>query len=117
MKTLEGVVVSTKMLKTVVVSVTRKTVHPLYKKLLKRNKKYKVDTAGFEVAVGDRVRISKTRPISKEKHYKIMETLESHKDKKTAIIETQKKSESQKRSTPVGVSKKSSASVVSRRRK
>lgn len=80
METLEGVVVSVKMLKTAVVEVARKTAHPLYKKLLKRSKKYKVDTTGFEVAVGDRVRISKTRPISKEKHFKIIEKIATTED-------------------------------------
>lgn len=75
METLEGVVVSVKMLKTAVVKVVRRTSHPLYKKLLKRSKKYKVDTTGLEVTVGDWVRISKTRPISKEKHFKIVEKI------------------------------------------
>lgn len=80
MKTLEGIVVSAKMLKTAVVEVTRKTPHPLYKKLLKRSKKYKVDTTGFKVAVGDWVRISKTRPLSKEKHFKIVEKIATTED-------------------------------------
>lgn len=80
MKTLEGIVVSAKMLKTAVVEVTRKTAHPLYKKLIKRSKKYKVDTAGFEVAVGDWVSLTKTRPISKEKHFKIVEKIATTED-------------------------------------
>lgn len=80
METLEGVVVSVKMLKTAVVEVVRRTSHPLYKKLLKRNKKYKVDTSGFEVSVGDWVRISKTRPLSKEKHFRIVEKIATTED-------------------------------------
>lgn len=75
MKTLEGLVVSAKMLKTVVVEVTRKTPHPLYKKLLKRGKKYKVDTGSFSVSAGDKVRIIETRPLSKDKHFRIHEIL------------------------------------------
>lgn len=96
MKTFEGVVVSAKMLKTAVVEVTRKTSHPLYKKLLKRSKKYKVDTSGFEVAVGDWVSLRKTRPISKEKHFKIHEILaraqegESSKEKPATTEDTEK---------------------------
>lgn len=76
MKIFEGVVVSTKMQKTVVVEVSFKKPHPLYKKLLKRRKRYKVDTNNFKVNVLDRVKIIKTRPISKEKHFKIMEVIE-----------------------------------------
>lgn len=72
MKTFEGIVVSTKMQKTAVVRVERERAHPLYKKRMKADKKFKADTGDFSVASGDRVRIGQTRPMSKEKHFKII---------------------------------------------
>ncbi len=66
-----GTVISAKMKDTAVVEVSRHIPHPLYKKLLKRSKKYKVDTKGQQVAEGDTVRIIETLPISKDKHFKI----------------------------------------------
>lgn len=70
-KTLTGVVVSDKMQKTVVVSVTRYEKHPKYKKYLKISKKYKAhDEANHKV--GDKVTIIETRPISKDKHFKVV---------------------------------------------
>lgn len=75
MKTFEGVIVSTKMQKTAVVEVSFKKPHPRYKKLLKRRKRYKVDTGNFKIEISDKVKITKTRPISKEKHFKIVEVL------------------------------------------
>lgn len=74
MKIFNGKVIS-KIPKTAVVEVGRKTVHPMYKKVLKRSKKYKVDTGDLTVSVGDRVSIIETRPISKDKHFKIREVL------------------------------------------
>ena len=74
-KVLEGVVVSLKMQKTAVVEVTRTAPHPIYKKLIKRDKKIKADTAGLSLSVGDRVKIRQTKPISKDKHFKIVEVL------------------------------------------
>lgn len=74
-KMLEGNIVSVKMGNTVVVEVTRKVAHPLYKKLMKRSKKYKVDLGGIEVALGDRVRIGEIKPISKDKYFKILKKL------------------------------------------
>lgn len=75
MKIFEGIIISTKMQKTVMVEATRKVAHPLYKKLIKRNKKYKVDSTGFSVSEGDRVKIGETKPISKDKHFKIIKVL------------------------------------------
>jgi len=74
-KIFEGVVVSLKMQKTAVVLVTRVIPHPIYKKLIKKDRKIKADTSSFELGVGDRVRIGETRPISKLKHFKILEVL------------------------------------------
>lgn len=71
-KVLAGKVVGVKMNNTVVVEVVRRTPHPLYKKLVRKSKKFKVDSAGVEVTVGQEVKIVETRPISKDKHFKIM---------------------------------------------
>ena len=74
-KTFEGNVVSSKMQNTVIVEVTRRKPHPLYKRLLKRSTRFKVEIGGYSVSVGDRVKIIETRPISKGKYFKIMEVL------------------------------------------
>lgn len=66
-----GKVVSAKMQGTVVVEVERKIVHPLYKKILRRSKKIKADTNKLELSLGDKVRIVETRPISKNKYFKV----------------------------------------------
>ncbi|MBP6926376.1 MAG: 30S ribosomal protein S17 [Candidatus Pacebacteria bacterium] len=71
-KTLTGVVVSDKMDKTVVVSVTRYEKHPKYKKYLKISKKYKAHDEANDHKVGDNVTIVETRPISKDKHFKVV---------------------------------------------
>ncbi len=70
-KTLQGVVVSDKMQKTVTVLVQRFVKHPKYKKYLKISKKYKAhDEAGHKI--GDKVTIEETRPMSKDKHFKVI---------------------------------------------
>lgn len=74
-KTLRGKVISTSMQNTAVVEVTRRTPHPVYKKLLTKSKKYKVDTKNVNVNVGDEVVIVETRPISKEKHFAVVQVL------------------------------------------
>lgn len=74
-KKFEGTVISLKMQKTAVVEIIRKRPHPIYKKLLKKSKRYKVDTSGFDIVQGDKVKIAETRPISKEKHFKIAEVI------------------------------------------
>lgn len=76
MKVFEGIVISTHMQNTAVVEIARRVAHPLYKKLMKRNKKYKVDTAGMTITVGQIVRIVETKPISKEKYFKIAEIID-----------------------------------------
>jgi small subunit ribosomal protein S17 len=78
-KILTGKIISTKMQDTAVVEVVRRVPHPLYKKLLKHSKNFKVDTKGQTVAVGNRVKIVETRPISKDKHFKIQEVLKENK--------------------------------------
>ena len=72
-KVLTGKVISVKMQNTAVVEVSRRVPHPLYKKLLKRNKHFNVDTAGKEVAVGNEVKIVETKPMSKTKYFAIKE--------------------------------------------
>ena len=68
---LKGVVVSDKMDKTVVVSVTRFVKHPLYGKFYKINKKYKAHDEENKYKIGDSVEIVETRPISKDKKHKV----------------------------------------------
>lgn len=71
-KVLSGKVVSLKMQKTAVVEVARKIVHPLYKKVLRRSKKYKVDTGDMTLNLGDTVKIIETKPKSKGKYFKVI---------------------------------------------
>ena len=75
-KSLTGTVVSDKMEKTVVVSVERVTRHPLYGKTIKTHKKYKAHNENNEAKMGDKVRITECRPISKDKSYFVQEILE-----------------------------------------
>lgn len=69
-----GKVISKKMDKSVVVEVERFVIHPMYKKRLRRKKKYLVDDA-LGVVEGDKVSIVSTKPISKRKRFKIVEVL------------------------------------------
>ncbi len=73
---LVGRVVSDKMDKTVVVRVERMHRHPLYKKVVKKSKKYKAHDEGNECRVGDLVRIVESRPLSREKRWVVEEILE-----------------------------------------
>lgn len=75
-KVLAGKVVSCgKIPKTVTVEVESRRPHPLYKKLVKKNQKFLVHLEDVEVKLGDAVKIGQTRPISKRKHFKILEVL------------------------------------------
>jgi small subunit ribosomal protein S17 len=71
-----GVVVSNKMTKTVVVRVERRVPDAKYGKIVKRAEKYKAHDENQECKIGDRVRIVETRPISKDKRWRVAETLE-----------------------------------------
>lgn len=72
-KILSGKVVETgKMAKTVKVEVKTQRTHPLYKKVIKRSRNYLVDLNGLEPVVGQTVRIQETRPISKNKRFKLL---------------------------------------------
>ena len=74
-KTLTGIVVSVKMDKTAVVAVERRYPHPLYHKIVRKTKRYKAHDPNNSAVLGDQVRIVETRPISKEKRWRILETM------------------------------------------
>lgn len=73
MKILEGIITSIKMNKTVVVEVSYRKPHPLYKKMIKKNKKFKADSGSLTLKIGDKVKMIETRPISTDKYFKVME--------------------------------------------
>ncbi|NLX91410.1 MAG: 30S ribosomal protein S17 [Firmicutes bacterium] len=75
-KTRVGRVVSDKMDKTIVVAVERNTHHPLYGKTIRKTTKYKVHDADNQCRIGDKVRIMETRPLSKEKNWRLVEIIE-----------------------------------------
>lgn len=72
-KVRQGIVFSHKMDKTAIVIVERTIRDPLYKKVMKRQQKFKVHDPENLTAVGDRVKIIETRPISKDKHFRLLE--------------------------------------------
>jgi small subunit ribosomal protein S17 len=74
-KIAEGKVISARMQKTAVVQVERLARHPKYKRVIRSHSKFKVHDAKGEARVGDWVRIMETRPISKEKNWRIVEIL------------------------------------------
>ncbi|MBI4432713.1 MAG: 30S ribosomal protein S17 [Candidatus Omnitrophica bacterium] len=67
-----GVVTSDKMQKTIVVQVKRKTRHPLYGKVIEKAKKFKVHDEKNEAKIGDTVKITETRPLSKDKRWRLV---------------------------------------------
>jgi small subunit ribosomal protein S17 len=75
-KTQVGVVVSDKMDKTVVVKVDRLVKHPVYNKYIKRSAKYKAHDMDNSCRIGDRVLIVETRPLSKDKRWKVRQVIE-----------------------------------------
>lgn len=75
-KTQIGVVTSDKMTKTIVVKIESVTRHPLYKKTIRQSKTLKVHDEQNAAKVGDRVRIAETRPLSKDKRWRVVEILE-----------------------------------------
>ena len=72
-KTRVGIVVSDKMDKTVVVLVKDKVKHPLYKKTVNKSKKFKAHDENNQYEVGDTVKIEETRPLSKDKRWRVVE--------------------------------------------
>ena len=71
-KTIVGSVVSDKMDKTIVVAVESFKTHPIYKKRYKNTKKYKAHDENNECGIGDKVRIMETRPLSKDKRFRLV---------------------------------------------
>ena len=78
-KTRVGTVVSDKMDKTIVVAVKDNVQHPLYKKILKRTVKFKAHDENNECRIGDRVMIMETRPLSKDKNWRMVKIIEKAK--------------------------------------
>ena len=78
-KTRVGLVTSDKMDKTIVVSIVDNVKHPLYGKIVKRTYKLKVHDENNECKVGDRVRVMETRPLSKDKRWRLVEIIEKAK--------------------------------------
>ena len=78
-KTRVGVVVSDKMDKTIVVAVKDSVQHPLYKKILKRTKKFKAHDENNAAGIGDRVEIMETRKISKDVNWRLVKIIEKAK--------------------------------------
>ena len=78
-KTMTGVVVSSKMDKTVVIKVERRFSHPVFKKVVKTTKKYKVHDEKNECLEGDFIRIQETRPLSKEKRWRLLDIISKDK--------------------------------------
>ena len=75
----QGVVVSDKMDKTVVVAIEDNVRHPLYKKIIKRTVKFKAHDEQNACGVGDKVMIMETRPLSKDKNWRLVEIIEKAK--------------------------------------
>ena len=75
-KTRVGRVVSDKMDKTIVVAIEDSVKHPLYGKIIKRTYKLKAHDENNECGIGDRVRVMETRPLSKDKRWRLVEIVE-----------------------------------------
>lgn len=78
-KTRTGKVVSNKMQKTITVAITDHVKHPLYKKIIKRTYKLKAHDENNECNIGDTVKVMETRPLSKDKRWRLVEILEKAK--------------------------------------
>ena len=78
-KTRVGMVVSDKMDKTVVVAIVDNVKHPLYKKIIKRTVKLKAHDENNECRIGDRVEVMETRPLSKDKRWRVTNIIEKAK--------------------------------------
>ena len=76
-KTRVGIVVSDKMDKTIVVAIRDNVKHPLYKKIIKRTVRFKAHDENNTAKTGDTVKIMGTRPLSKDKHFRLLEVVET----------------------------------------
>ena len=75
-KTRTGIVVSNKMDKTIVVAIQDRVKHPLYKKIVDRTYKLKAHDENNDCNIGDRVKVMETRPLSKDKRWRLVEIIE-----------------------------------------
>ncbi len=75
-KSLIGIVTSDKMDKTIVVRVETRVAHPLYGKIIRTGKKYKAHDENNEARIGDKVAIVETRPLSKDKNWRLFKIIE-----------------------------------------
>ncbi len=75
-KVLRGVVVSNKMEKTGVVEITRKVPHPLYKKVVTKTTRFKFHDEKNECSIGDTIEVMETRPLSKDKYFRLVRVIE-----------------------------------------
>ena len=78
-KTRVGTVVSNKMDKTVVVAIKDNVKHPLYNKIMKRTVTFKAHDEENACGIGDKVQVMETRPLSKDKHWRVVEIIEKAK--------------------------------------
>ena len=74
-----GIVVSDKMDKTVVVEIRERVQHPLYKKIISKSKRFKAHDENNQCGVGDTVLIQETRPMSRDKHFRVVEIIDKAK--------------------------------------
>ena len=77
MKSKKGIITSARMTGTVVVTVHRSVLHPVYKKQYRRSKKFLADSKGFDLYEGDEVEIAECRPLSKRKHFRVTNVLKA----------------------------------------
>jgi len=75
-KVLRGIVISNKMNKTGVVEITRKVPHPLYKKVVTKTTRFKFHDENNECSIGDTIEIMETRPLSKDKYFRLVRIVE-----------------------------------------
>lgn len=75
-KVLRGIVISNKMDKTGVVEITRKVPHPLYKKVVTKTSRFKFHDEKNECAIGDTIEVMETRPLSKDKYFRLVRIVE-----------------------------------------
>ncbi len=85
-KRLTGVVVSDRMMKTRVVRVTRLVRHPVYQRVVRRMKNFKVHDEKNESRLGDEVRIEESRPITREKRWRLIQTLRKNPEIKEEVV-------------------------------
>lgn len=117
MRTKKGVITSAKMTGTVSVATHRLVFHPIYKKRYRKSKKFLCDTNGMDLYEGDKVVIEECKPLSKNKHFKVIEIIKAaprvsemkddeaidkviHREKTGADEEAKAKKESEKNDSP-----------------